>query len=142
LQFLDTRPEGFSATDAYKVLELLGPEGRATYTRVYYEGYDIIHPICFSITLGIVLSMLFPRGTSLARLNLLALLALVFDLLENFFIYQMLVTFPDHHKIESWAPWASSAVMTKWLVLITNVILVLFGIVRKTFGREVKRSVP
>jgi len=89
LPLLDMR-FSYSASEAYQLLDALGPAGRHDYARLL-QSVDLIIPLVFSWFLWAALS----RGAG-KRYRLLGLVGGAFDYLENIAVFILLASYPMH----------------------------------------------
>lgn len=125
---------GFTPEKGYSIIESYGEKGREVYLLVE-SLIDIIYPIVYTIAFILLISFLFKKNAwsngKWAILNILPLLGMIFDMLENFGIVQMLRAFPE--KVDFWAKFASNSGLIKWgfagaTLIITLVSLVGWGV--------------
>lgn len=121
---------GFTPERGYSILESYGEEGRKVYQ--FVESFvDIIYPIIYTTAFILLISFLFNKNNWNARkvgiLNIVPLAGMVFDMLENFGIIQMLRAFPE--KVDFWAKFASNAGLIKWGFAGITILLVLGGLI-------------
>ena len=96
---------------------------------------DILFPFVYGGLLALINSWLLKMnglgGSSLQKLNLLPLAAMLFDLLENAGILSMLRAFPEQSN--ALAGYTSLMGMAKWVLLIICILLVIglaiFGLI-------------
>lgn len=121
---------GFTPGRGYSILESYGEEGRKVY--FFVESFvDIIYPVVYTTAFILLLSFLFKKNNWNIRkaglLNIIPLPGMVFDMLENFGILQMLRAFPE--KVEFWAKFASNAGLIKWSFAGATIVLVLVSLI-------------
>lgn len=121
---------GFTPERGYSILESYGEEGRKVY--FFVESFvDIIYPIIYTTAFVLLVSFLFKKNNwntgKIAILNIVPLAGMVFDMLENFGIIQMLRAFPE--KVEFWAKFASNAGLVKWGFAGITILLALGGLI-------------
>lgn len=108
-------------------VESLGQAGRAFYLFVETT-YDIVYPISYTLFYGLVITVLInqvaSQGSRFRRLNLLPLVAFVFDMLENIGIVTLLASYPAQSAAV--ASYVSVVNGVKWLFAYAS-ILALFG---------------
>ena len=122
---------GFTPENGYNIIESYGEKGREVY--LFVESFiDILYPIAYTISSILLLSFLFKKNgfTKYPLLNLLPLIGMVFDMLENFGIIQILKAFPE--KVDFWAKFASNSGILKWgffgiTLTITLISLIMWG---------------
>lgn len=125
---------GFSPDQAHFLLFKYGEAGRQGYITTLLAG-DILFPFVYGGLLALINSWLLKMnglgGSSLQKLNLLPLAAMLFDLLENAGILSMLRAFPEQSN--ALAGYTSLMGMAKWVLLIICILLVIglaiFGLI-------------
>lgn len=121
---------GFSAEDAYSLLEVLGPNGRDQYFMAEMV-FDLIYPLCYSGLLICLLSLTYGRrlhaGHKLRLINLLPLSILLADFAENIGIAALITHFPGRMDGVVWL--ASLFNQLKWFGFATCMLLTLTGLV-------------
>ncbi len=120
---------GFSPEKGYSIIESYGEQGREVY--FFVESFvDVLYPIVYTLAFVLMISFLFKKNGwnigKIAILNILPLAGMVFDMLENFGIVQMLRAFPE--KTDFWANFASNAGMVKWVFAVTGILLFLVSL--------------
>ena len=124
LQFFSTPAKLFEMVASY------GEYGRPFYRNMELT-VDILHPIIYTLALGLCISWLFQRGfqpdSRMQKLNVLPLGAWLFDLLENLGIVILLSTFPAQPTAIAWL--TTIFTMVKWVFAGVSVALVIIGIV-------------
>lgn len=130
---------GFTPEKGYSIIESYGEKGREVY-RFVESFVDVIYPIAYTIAFILLVSFLFKKTgwnkQRFAILNVIPIGGLVFDLLENFGIVQMLRLFPE--KIDFWATFASNSGLIKWLFAGITILMVLCGLI--AWGVKVLRN--
>lgn len=106
-----------------------------------YLTWDIINPILYSLTFGLVISWLFQRsfkpGIKWRRLNLVPLGAGLFDVFENISIVVLLLAYPAQPTAIAWV--GTVCTMSKMSFFVASTGLILFGIVRAAMNRFKKQ---
>lgn len=97
MKLFDMMPMGYDPEYALLLLDKLGEEGRHVY--LYNQiPVDMIYPLLFGITYCLLIAWILNKLNTLKKepfyLCLLPLLAGLFDLLENFSVINMLLTYP------------------------------------------------
>jgi uncharacterized membrane protein YbaN (DUF454 family) len=121
---------GFTPERGYGIIESYGDEGRKVY--FFVESLiDVLYPIIYTTAFLLLTSFLFKKNGwsngKYALLNLLPVGSLIFDLLENLGIVQMLKAFPE--KADNWAMIASNAGLIKWFFAGTTLLLVIVSLI-------------
>ena len=121
---------GFTADEAYNMLQAYGEEGRKYY--LFAESViDIIYPIIYTITNVLLLSYVFKKAFSpvnfIQKLNIFPILACIGDLLENTGIIKMITAFPE--KLDVAASFASNAGLFKWVTFGISGALLVIGLI-------------
>lgn len=121
---------GFSSEKGYSIIESYGEQGRKVY--FFVESFiDVLYPIVYTAAFVLMISFLFKKNSwnigKIALLNILPLAGMVFDMLENFGIVQMLRAFPE--KVDFWANFASNAGIVKWSFAVIGMLLFLVSLV-------------
>jgi hypothetical protein len=120
----------YTAEQLYETAEAYGEDGRRTYASVRFT-YDLAFPLVYTFFFATLITYtfrtVFPLDSPLQKLNLIAVAALVFDLLENSGATIVMLTYPTRFIPLAWA----TAVFTtiKWLTVGTTAILALVGLV-------------
>lgn len=129
VSILDVR-FGYSPGEAYQALAAMGSEGRAEYLRMLAIT-DIFYPFVYGTLLILAASFFLNRAlrrNSILRIfNLVALDAILFDLIENCCIIWLIIQFPTESNAVAWM--ASTAGIVKWLAVAASVVVILLGIV-------------
>ena len=129
VSILDVR-FGYRPGEAYQTLAAMGSEGRAEYLRMLAIT-DMVYPFVYGTLLILAASLFLKRALrpdSILRIfNLVALDAILFDLIENCCIIWLIIQFPTENNAVAWV--ASTAGIVKWLAVATSVVVILFGIV-------------
>lgn len=114
----------------FEMIESYGEYGRAFYRSTELT-VDLLHPILYTLGLGLLISWLFQRGykpdEKMLRMNVVPVGAWFFDLLENLGIVILLSSFPAQ-----WAPvaWLTTIfTMIKWIFAGASMLLILLGLV-------------
>ncbi|MDX9991667.1 MAG: hypothetical protein RBS68_06400 [Anaerolineales bacterium] len=119
----------------------LNAEGRAFYLLVELT-YDIVYPISYMLFYGLALTFLLNRitapGSIARRLNLLPVVAFVFDMLENVGVISLLVSFPAQSA--ALAGFVSVVNSVKWVFALSGMVVLLgaliLWIVKKVSGKK------
>ena len=97
LLIFDMRPMGYSYAETVTLLDSLGPMGIESYITTQL-GLDWIYPACFMLTYSIGILWVYKKlatGARIARIGaLIAVLAGLFDYLENIHLYKILSSYP------------------------------------------------
>lgn len=118
-----TPKEAFATVGSYG-------EARRFWIRIYLT-WDIVNPILYTLTFGLLTSWLFQRGfrsnSRLQKLNIVPVGAGLFDLLENLSIIVLLLAYPAQPTIVAWLSTVSTTSKTVFLTVST--LLILTGVV-------------
>jgi hypothetical protein len=120
---------GFTPEKGYSIIESYGETGREVYFLVE-SCVDILYPIAYTIAFILLVSFLFKKNgwnQKLGMLNILPIFGMLFDVLENFGIIQMLRAFPI--KVDFWATFASNSGIIKWSFAAITVLMALSGLI-------------
>lgn len=133
VSILDVR-FGYSSDEAYQTLAAMGVEGRAEYLRMLAIT-DVLYPFVYGTWLIFAASFFLKRAlrpNSIFRIfNLVALDAILFDLVENVSIIWLIIQFPSENNAVAWI--ASTAGILKWLAVAAAVVVIVLGIVGWVF---------
>jgi hypothetical protein len=134
---LDLRLWGFTEMDVAKTFSCLGEAGLAVYTAAE-QNEDVIYPLLYGVFLAFTLFHL--CGFAGIRRNrmlvaMLPLLAMGFDLVENFHIVQLAQQFPLLDK--GTLHWASLGNQFKWSFAFASIGLILIFLMLGTI-RELR----
>jgi hypothetical protein len=115
----------WSAEDARQLYAVLGATGRRAY-QLFYLKLDFWFPVMsLSLFYASLLSLAFPQGTRLSRLNLLTIPMYLSDMGENLNHFMMAGSYPD---LPAWqlgiGPFIS---LIKYLLITVLPVLALFG---------------
>lgn len=122
LPILDTRLH-YGESEVYRLLDALGPEGRASYLRFYWT-LDLFMPVLFGTVLWLGIS----RG-SLSRWAWAGIVAAGLDYAENIVAALLLIRYPQHQPMLAQLGGTITAV--KWTAYTSAVLLVIAGRIRK-----------
>ncbi|MCJ7570116.1 MAG: hypothetical protein MUO58_21605 [Anaerolineales bacterium] len=102
-----------------------------------YLTWDIVNPILYSLTFGLLISWLFQRSfksdNKLQKLNMVPVGAGLFDLLENLSIVILLLAYPTQYSIVAWL--STVFTMSKIILLGVSILLILIGVVGAALNR-------
>ena len=116
----------YTAEKAYQMLTAYGPAGRQHYLRILFS-VDIVLPILAASFLAVAMTMVFPAGHSLRKLNVAPVLALLADYLENAAVLALLLYYPNH--LDGVASVAGVITLAKHGFYWGSALLVLYGLV-------------
>ncbi len=122
----DLRPMGYEATEARAVVAALGAEGRAFYLNVQHR-LDTAYPLLLAVTLTLAFRLL-ARGWLAGVLAAIAVLATVFDYLENSAVAVLLRAGPDamtDTMVESASRWTVLKSATASVAFVALIVLLL-----------------
>jgi len=120
----------YSPEDLNKMAEAYGEEGRDAYIKARFT-FDFFWPIVYTLSLTSALSLLFlrtiPTYSGLRKLNLIPILAMLFDYLENISTSFVMWRYPE--KITGIAAVAPVFTLLKWVFISMAFILLILGVV-------------
>ncbi|MCP4489644.1 MAG: hypothetical protein GY820_20355 [Gammaproteobacteria bacterium] len=139
MKLFDLLPGGYSFTYAAELLQALGDRGRNLY--LYRQlPLDFIYPGLFAISCCQLLFWIFKKSVNtnsiIFYLCLIPVVAGFFDYLENIFIIQMLISYPDISELL--VSIASIITVTKSIFTTAFFMMLLMGVVL-LLGRRVNR---
>lgn len=125
---------GFTKEEAFQMLDSIGKEGRSTYyfTETLVDSvYPFVYTLFSIFTIGFLISKVFPKNHNLLKINILPIVAMIFDFCENFGIVSMLRSFPEIS--ESMVQFTSVSNILKWTfagiqIVLMIVLLISWGI--------------
>lgn len=125
---------GFTKEEAFQMLDSIGKEGRSTYyfTETLVDSvYPFVYTLFSIFTIGFLISKVFPKNHNLFKINILPIVAMIFDFCENFGIVSMLRSFPEIS--ESMVQFTSVSNILKWTfagiqIVLMIVLLISWGI--------------
>ena len=122
----------YTVEKLYQIIEEYGEAGRQYYINSRFT-FDVAWPIVYGFFLITALSLIFKKpigGKSFHMFNLLPLFGLVFDFLENITIVYSMFRYPEFTFIAYLAPYFT---LMKWLLLYLSFVLLIIGLVIKSF---------
>ena len=132
----------YSAADLYSWAEAYGPEGRAAYVHARLT-FDVVWPLVYTFFLVTALSWLSRRGFDPAsrwqRINLVPILAALFDFLENAATSLVMLRFPDPTPVV--AELAPVFTLVKWL-LVGGAFVLLLVALGAALWRRLRKTNP
>jgi len=119
----------YSKQDLYKWAETYGDMGRKEYIRVRFT-FDLIWPLVYTLFLTTAISWLyasvFPEGNYIQQLNLVPILAMLFDFFENISTSLIMSRYPEQTTvIDSLAPVFT---FIKWLFVALSFVILVIGV--------------
>jgi hypothetical protein len=121
-RFFYTPDEAFATVGSYG-------EASGFWIRMYLT-WDVVNPILYALTFGLLISWLFERGfkpgSKLQNLNVVPVGAGLFDLLENFSIVILLLAYPAQPMVVAWL--STVCTVSKIILLGVSILLVLIGV--------------
>lgn len=118
----------YSPDHLYGIAEAYGEEGRGEYIRMRYR-FDIIWPLVYVGFLATSLSWVYrriPASSKLYRINLLPILAGIFDLMENLLVSIVFLRYPGVSP--GLAILASVMTMLKWSLITVSFLSLIAGL--------------
>ena len=110
--------------------EAYGQAGREAYIRARFT-FDLVWPLVYTIFLTTAISWLYQKAYTLEslwqRMNLVPVLAALFDDLENISTSLVMLRYPNHMPLVSML--ASIFTVGKWILLGTSFVLLIVGVV-------------
>jgi len=129
----------YSAEELYNMAEVYGEEGREAYIQARFT-FDLLWPIVYMIFLTTAISWLFvqavPTYSGFRSMNLIPILAMLFDYLENISTSLVMWRYPE--KIVGVADIAPIFTFLKWTLLTVVILSLVLGVVfriRRRFKR-------
>lgn len=120
----------YSSQNIYDKADSYGEEGRRVYI-IDRLSFDLIWPMVYAFFLGTTISYTFrsnfPSESWLQGMNLVPVIAMLFDLLENLGASVIMLAYPG--KISWLAQVLPYFTSLKWLLLFGSFILVIMGLV-------------
>ena len=142
---LDMLYQGYSTSEAIRVLETLGVQGRLNYFFVSRYLDSILPLIYTSLLLGLILRLTSNPNVSFdcklyqGALIILSLSSALCDYAENYLISQLLVSYPNVSVQD--VEWASMFTISKWLCLVmTTVGIAMLALLGARSSRTVYES--
>ena len=125
---IDTR-FWYSTEEIYHKAESYGKEGRRAYI-IERVSFDLIWPLVYAFCLGTTISFFFqrsfPSGSWMQGMNLVPVIAMLFDLMENIAASVLMLLYPNE------LPWLAKILpyftSLKWLLIFGSFILVIVGV--------------
>ncbi|MFC2026156.1 hypothetical protein ACFLUC_03075 [Chloroflexota bacterium] len=112
----------------YNMAEVYGEAGRTAYIKARFT-FDLIWPLVYTFFLTISLSWLcaiaFPSNSLGQRLNLVPVLAMIFDYLENISGSLVMARYP--HQTPVLDTLMPVFTMLKWILVSSSIILLVIG---------------
>jgi len=120
----------YSADDLYQMAEAYGPQGREAYIRARFT-FDLIWPLVYMLFLCTGISWVYRKAFSpdsfWQRMNLVPVLAALFDYLENIATSLVMQQYPAQLPIV--AGLAPIFTMAKWMLVGGSFVLLIVGVV-------------
>ncbi len=129
----------YTAEKAYQMLTAYGPAGRQHYLRILFT-VDIVLPILAASFLAVAITLVFPAGHPLRKLNVAPLLALAADYVENAAALALLLNYPN--RLDGVASVAGAFTLAKHGLYWGSALLVLYGLVVAALRRRSRPSAP
>jgi hypothetical protein len=134
----------YTPTDLYEMAEAYGPDGRAAYVQARYT-FDVVWPLVYlaflATTISWILARLIRPGNPWRLLNLVPVLATLFDFLENTFASVVMLRYPVTTPIVDWL--APLSTMLKWSFISVSFLLIplgLLALLARGQAKEVKST--
>ncbi|MEY4927499.1 MAG: hypothetical protein RI894_1935, partial [Bacteroidota bacterium] len=117
----------YSPDAAYaNYLDKYSDAARSIYLKT--ECLDLLYPLCYGLFFACLLTAAW-RGTNYLYLNIVPLIAIIFDYLENIGVFALLLSYPTH--LPFMAAWASGFGTIKWALAAASLLLLLVGFGKK-----------
>lgn len=120
---------GYSAREAYSILESMGPEVRQAYLKCLLI-FDLPYMVIYTLLFIQLFNFLFKDN----RIQVFTLGILIFDFLENLTIFSMIQIFPDYSSFLGFS--ASFFTSAKWIFVALVITLSIVGAVFKIFSKK------
>ena len=128
-KFFYTPEQAFSTVGSY------GDASRF-WSRIYFS-WDIVNPILYTLAFSLLISWIFQRSfkpsNKLQKLNVVPVVAGLFDILENISIVILLTTYPAQLAVVAWI--STVFTMSKIILLGVSTLLILIGVVGAAMHR-------
>jgi len=119
----------YTASDLYRMADAYGQAGRDAYVRARFT-FDLIWPLVYTLFLCTTISWVnrkaFDPHSPWQRMNLVPLLAILFDFLENLSTSIVMSSFPNSVPLA--ATLAPVFTMGKWILVTGSILLLLIGL--------------
>jgi hypothetical protein len=119
----------YSANDLYRMAEAYGDTGRDAYIRARFT-FDLIWPLVYTLFLTTEISWVYRKAfepdSLWQRMNLVPVMAALFDYLENISTSLVMMQFPTRMPLV--AMLASVFTLGKWLLVVGSFVLLMIGI--------------
>ena len=120
----------YTGSQLLQMAEVYGEEGRAAFITARW-GFDLAFPVIYTFFYITCISYCFKRGlnrqTGLPMLNLVPLLAFLFDLAENTATTVVMAAYPQH---ETWGQLLAPVFTPiKWVFVVGSGLLVFVGVI-------------
>jgi hypothetical protein len=120
----------YSADELFRMAEAYGEAGRTEYIRVRFT-FDLFWPLVYTFFLTTSISWVygraFPGENQVRRVNIIPLLAMLFDYLENITTSTVIWRYP--HQTPLLASLAGVFTTIKWFLVGGSFVILLVGIV-------------
>jgi hypothetical protein len=118
----------YSVDELYQMADAYGETGRDAYIRARFT-FDLIWPLVYTLFLATAISWLYQKAFTpeslIQRVNLMPVLAGLFDYLENISTSLVMMQFPD--RIPLVALLASLFTLVKWILIGSSFVLLMVG---------------
>ena len=116
----------YSPDHLYSIAESYGINGRKEYV-IMHAGFDLIWPVVYVGFLALSLSWVFGRVSKIfLKLNLIPVIAGIFDYLENILTSIVMLRYPEHSRgIDLLAPVTT---MLKWILIYLSAACLFTGL--------------
>lgn len=131
----------YSPEKAYEMMESYGKEGRRYYLH-RIEPIDTLLPASYSLFLTVIITLIFkmlPAGKYLNRLQLVPILAGLFDYLENCCIIIMLLNYPA--RLLAVAKISNVFTMAKTILILLSILIIFTGLVLLLFNLKMEANI-
>lgn len=131
----------YASQDLYDFAEAYGEEGRAAYVRARGT-FDVVWPLVYAFFLVATISWAagraFVPNSQWQLLNLVPVLAMLFDFLENLFTSLVMLRYPQPSPLA--AAFAPPVSMIKWALVMGSFVLLLIimgvAVGKRVFSRK------
>jgi len=113
----------------FELAEQYGEEGRKAYVRARFT-FDLIFPLVYGVflvtTIGWILKITTPPGSSWQRFALIPIIGVIFDLLENISTSLVMIGYPERRMVA--AQLAPIFTLIKWVFVNGSFVILLAAV--------------